>query len=533
MARQIINIGSSANDGTGDPLRTAFDKINDNFLELYGTDSDASTLEANLDVKNYIITTSITNGDITLTPNGTGKVNLGSVTINGTTFNSNDSSKITLAESVDITGNTYVAGTVTVASTLNTANINTTGNFTITGNTVQTGNITQTGNQSITGQLDVDAVNINGSTVSTNITNGNLNLSGNGTGNIVIASDISGTFNTTQTGTITVTGQADIDYIQIKDNKVTTNSSNADLELSANGSGVVVVNDTLSLNEGNIINVGDINVDSISSDNGTDFDIVLDDNSATALEIKEGSTTYLTFDTQNTSEKIVPGIKIEAGAVEIEGSNFDINGGYIDNAVIGSNQRNTAYFTTVDINTSLTVDGVFIKDNKIITNASDSDLELEANGSGSIVFKSNVQFPENENISLTNNTLSVTGEVNIDNLNIDGNTITAIATNTSINLVPNGAGTVVVQGDLQANVLSGVSLENDQIQIAGNRIQTTESNADLQLKTAGTGVIDFETQTQSTVGSAGGASALPATPSGYINIKINGAEYVIPYYAKS
>ena len=34
MARQPINIGSSANDGTGDPLRTAFDKINDNFVEL-------------------------------------------------------------------------------------------------------------------------------------------------------------------------------------------------------------------------------------------------------------------------------------------------------------------------------------------------------------------------------------------------------------------------------------------------------------------------------------------------------------------
>ena len=33
MAKQIINIGSSANDGTGEPLRTAFDKINDNVDE--------------------------------------------------------------------------------------------------------------------------------------------------------------------------------------------------------------------------------------------------------------------------------------------------------------------------------------------------------------------------------------------------------------------------------------------------------------------------------------------------------------------
>ena len=39
MARQYINIGSSANDGTGDDLRTGADKINDNFIELYNQDS--------------------------------------------------------------------------------------------------------------------------------------------------------------------------------------------------------------------------------------------------------------------------------------------------------------------------------------------------------------------------------------------------------------------------------------------------------------------------------------------------------------
>ena len=38
MAKQTVNIGSAANDGTGDPLRTAFDKINDNFDELYSDD---------------------------------------------------------------------------------------------------------------------------------------------------------------------------------------------------------------------------------------------------------------------------------------------------------------------------------------------------------------------------------------------------------------------------------------------------------------------------------------------------------------
>ena len=35
MAKQTINIGTTANDGTGDPIRSAFDKTNDNFTELY------------------------------------------------------------------------------------------------------------------------------------------------------------------------------------------------------------------------------------------------------------------------------------------------------------------------------------------------------------------------------------------------------------------------------------------------------------------------------------------------------------------
>jgi hypothetical protein len=34
MALQTINIGASANDGTGDPLRTAFEKVNENFEAL-------------------------------------------------------------------------------------------------------------------------------------------------------------------------------------------------------------------------------------------------------------------------------------------------------------------------------------------------------------------------------------------------------------------------------------------------------------------------------------------------------------------
>lgn len=40
MAKQVINTGTVANDGTGDGLRTAFTKVNSNFTELYSHTSN-------------------------------------------------------------------------------------------------------------------------------------------------------------------------------------------------------------------------------------------------------------------------------------------------------------------------------------------------------------------------------------------------------------------------------------------------------------------------------------------------------------
>lgn len=45
MAQQTINIGTNPNDGAGDPLRSAFNKANLNFTELYST---AANLTATL-----------------------------------------------------------------------------------------------------------------------------------------------------------------------------------------------------------------------------------------------------------------------------------------------------------------------------------------------------------------------------------------------------------------------------------------------------------------------------------------------------
>src|SRR6056300_1240763 len=81
MAKLTVNIGTSANDRTGDNLRTAFNKINTNFTELYtalGLD-DAS-------------------------------LNLGAFEFTGSTITTTDSSVIKLDQAVNITSNLSVDG---------------------------------------------------------------------------------------------------------------------------------------------------------------------------------------------------------------------------------------------------------------------------------------------------------------------------------------------------------------------------------------------------------------------------------------
>lgn len=74
MAQQLINIGTSANDGTGDSLRAAFDKANDNFNELYAAGAAGSNLD--LSDNDIGVKTSDTDGGIRLVPNGSGIVSV-------------------------------------------------------------------------------------------------------------------------------------------------------------------------------------------------------------------------------------------------------------------------------------------------------------------------------------------------------------------------------------------------------------------------------------------------------------------------
>ena len=79
---------------------------------------------------------------------------------------------------------------------------------------------------------------------------------------------------------------------------------------------ITALSDHLSLGDNNITNVGNISLDSISADSN-DINISLTDNRATALTIKEGVNTYMTFTTTNGSEGISLGHNLNLGTNNI------------------------------------------------------------------------------------------------------------------------------------------------------------------------------------------------------------------------
>ena len=450
MARQAINIGSSANDGTGDPLRTAFDKINDNFIELYGTDNDINTLDANLNVNNFQITTGVTNGDITVTPNGTGSIKLGAMKFVGTTMSSDDSTQITIAENIQTTGTLTVDGATTLASTLGV-----------------TGAATLSSTLGVSGVTTLTTTNIDNLTIQDNIissaSNADINITPGGTGDVVLSSlrvngttldssdsskvtiaeavDITGAL--TAGSTVAVTGAltasstlgvsgvttlttTNIDNLTIQDANITS-ASNSDINIQAGGSGKVRLNaidirgTTINSADSSIININEaVNVDGTLTVQGT----------------------------TNTADVATTGNVTVSGSIT------------------------TGTFAVGDLN--IIADGS-------ITSDTNGDIVIDPAGTGAIVLTGPITHT---------GTQTTTGQMNVDNLRLDGNVLSA--TSGAITLTPADGQNVAVSG---TNVKLTAAEANFTLMEAttarADTIESDTSNADLVFNTQGTGVFDF------------------------------------------
>jgi len=114
MAKQSINIGSSANDGTGTTIRAGGDLINDNFNEIYSHLGDGTNLNGTVFT---VVDESSTSAAITFgeTLGITGGTNLTSA-VSGDTVNLTLNSTITGLTSVQTETLTNASGNLLVAS---------------------------------------------------------------------------------------------------------------------------------------------------------------------------------------------------------------------------------------------------------------------------------------------------------------------------------------------------------------------------------------------------------------------------------
>ena len=124
---------------------------------------------------------------------------------------------------------------------------------------------------------------------------------------------------------------------------------------AAAGTFAALVGTSLSVSDGNITNVGDIALDSISAD-GTQMDITLTDNQSGALEIKQGGTNYLSFDTSDGDEHIVVGKMLELGD-DGAGVDFKCYGGTANHFMLYDASENRLEFSQDGSNNHITIGG--------------------------------------------------------------------------------------------------------------------------------------------------------------------------------
>ena len=144
--------------------------------------------------------------------------------------------------------------------------------------------------------------------------------------------------------------------------------------------------------------------------------------------------------------------------------------------------------------------------NKIISEDSSGDITLDPNGTGKVIVATAAKLRFTDHVDNAIGHVDASGDMTFDgDLTFDGTTL----------------------------ALNGTMTVGSQLQFADNRISTTNSNENIDLVPNGTGTVNFAVPSQTTVGSAGSASAPPARPTTYLKIRVHGTEFAIPAYAVS
>jgi len=391
---------------------------------------------------NYITTTN-SNADLELRANGTGKV----------LIPTND---------LQVDNNIKIDGTATLANT------NITGTVTLVGGHTQTGNADVSGDVTVTQDLTVGAaaqfeeIKIDDNVITTTTSNSDLELRANGTGdilipnnNVIISNDLQILGNTsfvdlTSTGTIT-SAQFSTGDIVIRDNFITTTNSNSNLELRAAGTGKIAVDD-LTFDASTIASSADITL--------TPTDGVVTIDATGAINLPSGTTA-------ERPTAVAGQFRFNSELARFEG--YD-----------GSNWIKLDGLQDLDGNTKITAE--------LTPGANDNKIRFYINGS--IVADIDADRFD-------------TNRVTVDDIEIDGNRISSITTNTDLNLIANGTGQVkfenlgVTDSTIKNNVADAVTVfentGNGYVKFDGSQGVVLPVGGNATRPTGATGMIRFNT----------------------------------------
>ena len=496
-----------------------------------------------IEIENNVIRTTQSNSDLELVANGTGSILI-------------PANNVEITENLTVSGNTNLQDTEIF------------GTLTHTGNVVQIGNVSQTGDLAVSGVITVSGtalfedISIVGNTISTTLSNSDLELTAAGTGRVVIPNAdlqvdqdvvVNGdliAFSLNINGTITADRYTNGDIL-LDANTISTTQTNSNLELSANGTGSVVVNSDLiatqdltvvgstTLSDVDIVGGVSINGNITQTGNTTQTgDYTLDGNLITSgyaqfSDIRIENNQIATTVSSSDLEIIASG----SGLISIPSNNVSISNDLTVGGTLTVTDLSLAILETGIVQTS----DIKIQNNFITTTQSNSDLELRASGTGSVIIPNNDLIVNQDltvdgttNLSDTNITgtvthigdsnitgnvtqtgdynltgsLTVSGISEIADIQINGNQIISL---NGYNLILDAAGggniyvpendvlienDLIVNGTLTVTNVQGVfesvvttEIDTGDIIISGNRITTTQSNSDLELRTSGTGSV--------------------------------------------
>ena len=514
MAKQTLNLGTNANDGTGDNLRAAMEKVNDNFTDLYsapGISTDTLTFAGNeitavrsnddivfkpagtgavsfpaIRINDNNIEGTRSNEDINLLPSGTGSVVFGAISIAGTTLSSTDSATININEGLIVDGTLSVSGTTTFSGAISAGSGTTIGNLTLANGSItdSSGAITF-GNENLTTTGTV--------TAATGSTLGNLTLA-NGS-----ITDSSGaiTFNDenlSTTGTISGATGSTIGNLTLSNGSITDSSgaiSFGNENLTTTGQ-LVVGNVTLSsgsiVDSSGAISIGNENLSStgtINSGTGSTIgNLTLGNGSITDSSgaISFGNENLTTTGSVTSGTLTLAGASITDSSGEIDFGNENLTTtGTLDVSGLSTLGALTVTGATTFGGGGITIDNLILNDNTI-SSSSNADINLTPGGTG-VVTMSNLTV--DSNINITDNTIKTT--VSNSNLQLSGGSgsgtvevIPGLVT-AAVTTVGNVAvtGTETITGELNV----------DAVKIKDNTITTNTSNANLEISANGSGKV--------------------------------------------